>query len=99
LNAGAVFFRAWTIIGSQLCVDMVTARSIWREHIREARAPLLAALDVEYLRAEEQEDSKRKAAIAARKQRLRDAPSDPAIENAETIASLREVWPLDGDDS
>ncbi|TWT11879.1 hypothetical protein FQU96_14705 [Reyranella sp. CPCC 100927] len=73
---------------------MPRAREIWRGKIRQARAPLLAVLDVEYQRADERGDADAKATIVARKQVLRDAPNDPAIEAAQTVDDLRAVWPL-----
>ncbi len=92
--ADLTFRNAWIVQAGRLVHDMPRARKIWRGKIREARAPLLAALDVEYQRADEHGDADAKAAIVARKQVLRDAPNDPAIEAAQTVDDLRAAWPL-----
>lgn len=84
------FRNAWR---TDLTVDMEKARDIWRDRIRAARAPLLAALDVEYQRADEAGDAAAKADVVARKQALRDATADPAIEVATTPDHLKAVWP------
>lgn len=68
--------------------DMPRARAVKRAMLREQRAPMLAALDVDYQRADEDGDQPRKREIAARKRALRDAPADPRIEAANSIAEL-----------
>lgn len=84
------FRDAWK---ADLSVDMAKAREIHRNRIRAMRAPLLADLDVAFMRAVEKGDSAAIAAIAAKKQGLRDAPSDPAIETAKTPEELSLVVP------
>lgn len=81
--------------GKTLTHDMAHAREIHRNHLREARAPKLAALDVEYQRADEQNDKTEKTRIAAAKQALRDLPALPAIDAAQTVDDLKTVWPDD----
>lgn len=71
-----------------ITVNMAKAREIKREKIRTQRAPLLAALDVDFMRAVEAGDTAEQARIAAEKQRLRDAPEDPRIEAAKTPEEL-----------
>ena len=89
--ADRTFRNAWIVADGAIAYAMPAAREIWRGVIREARDPLLAAADVDYMRAlEAAQDTK---AIVARKQALRDAPADPAIEAATTIEQLRAVWP------
>lgn len=85
------FRDAWD---RKLRVNMSKARDVWRDKIREARAPHLAALDVEYQRADEAGDTKWKKKIASRKQALRDAPADPRIDAAKTPDRLKAVWPV-----
>ena len=83
---------AWTDSGSgPLSHDMPRAREIHKARLRAERAPLLAALDVEYQRAIEANDSGRKQRVAATKQRLRDVTADPRIQAAETIDALAAV--------
>lgn len=87
------FRDAWTYSGSKLDVDMPRARNIWRDKLRALRAPKLAALDVEYMRALEQGDTARQQVIAAQKQALRDVTADPAIEAAATPEALKAAMP------
>ena len=58
-------------------VDMAKAREIHKTNIREAREPLLLALDVDFQKALETGTST--TDIVAKKQALRDAPADSGI--------------------
>lgn len=93
LPADSDFFDAWTVAGAAVMVDMPAARDIWRDKMRAARAPKLAALDVEFMRAVERGDATAQAEIATQKQALRDVTAAPAIDAAATTAALRAVWP------
>ena len=84
------FRDAWK---PDLTVDMPKAREIHREHLRQMRAPLLAALDAEYLRADELGDLTEKARIASKKIALRNVTADPAIGAAITPERLAAVIP------
>ena len=72
---------------------MPLAREIWRDKMRQARAPKLEALDVEYMQADEVGDASKKAIVAQKKKALRDVTSDPAIEAAQTPEELKLFWP------
>jgi hypothetical protein len=74
---------------------MEAARETMRVYIRRARAPLLTALDGEYLRADETGNEAAKRDVALRKQVLRDLTGLSAIDNATTPDELRAVWPVD----
>ena len=76
-----------------LTFDIAKCRTIHRERMRAARAPLLAALDVEYQRADEQGDNAAKGKVAARKKVLRDITGHPGIDTAKTPDQLKAVWP------
>lgn len=82
------YFNAWTYDSSGITHDMPKARDIYRADARLARAPMLAALDVDYQRADEAEDQASKHAIATRKQQLRDATQDHRIEACNTVEEL-----------
>ena len=70
--------------------DMTKAKELHKEKIREAREPLLSALDVEFQKAlEKSEDT---STIVAKKQALRDAPADSAIDAATDEAGLKAQW-------
>jgi len=71
-------------------VDMAKAREIHKTKIREARTPLLAALDIEFQKA--QETSASTTDIVAKKQALRDAPADSGIAAASDEAALKAQW-------
>ncbi len=83
------FRDAWRLNGDKCSVDMVRARDCHRGNLRRQRGPLLQALDVEALRGVEKMDSKVVADVAARKQKLRDAPAHPDIEAAATPDELK----------
>lgn len=85
------FRNAWKQNGRKIEHDMVKARDIHRNRIREARAPKLAELDV----AMQRELEKAKpdiSTIATRKQALRDATAAPAIDSATTVDALKQAW-------
>jgi len=71
-------------------IDMAKAKEIHKSKIREARIPKLAELDVEFQRA--LETSADTSTIVAKKQALRDAPADSAIDAATTDAELKSQW-------
>ena len=87
------FRAAWRDGGQSVAVDMPAAREIHRDYLRALRAPILAKLDTEYMRADEAGDVAAKARIAAQKQALRDVTADPAIEAAKTPEALAAVLP------
>ena len=69
---------------------MTRAKEIHKANIRTARESKLAALDVEFQKA--LETSSDTAAIVSKKQALRDAPADSAIEAAKTDTELKAQW-------
>ena len=74
-------------------IDMAKAREIHKTKIREARAPKLAELDVEFQKALETGAST--TDIVAKKQALRDAPADSAITSAKDTDALKAQWKTD----
>ena len=70
--------------------DMAKAKEIHRTNIRRARTPKLAELDVEFNKALETGSSTTE--IVAKKQALREAPADSAIESASDDAALKAQW-------
>jgi hypothetical protein len=87
------FRNAWVLADCRIAVNMDKARDIHRERLRTLRAPMLAALDIDYQRADEAGNAGRKRAIATRKQALRDVTADPAIDAAQTPDELKAVLP------
>ena len=71
-------------------LNMDKARAIRLDQFREARKPLLEALDVDYMRALEVEDSVKASQIAIAKQELRDVTKIPL---PDTLPEIKETWP------
>ena len=86
------FRGAWSLSGSVISEDMDAAKVIFKDKIREVRAPLLDAEDVVYMKALEADDADAKAASVTKKKALRDAPAASAITSADTIAKLKAAW-------
>jgi hypothetical protein len=86
------FRGAWSLSGSTITEDMTVAKVIFKEKIREVRAPLLDAQDVAYMKALEDDDSDAQTAAKNAKKALRDAPAASAITNADTITKLKAAW-------
>ena len=86
------FRGAWSLSGSVISEDMTAAKTIFKDKIREVRAPLLAAEDVVYMKALEADDTSAKAASVTKKAALRNAPAASAIGSADTIAKLKAAW-------
>jgi len=75
---------------SIITTDIAKAKEIHKTNIRAARESKLAALDIEFQKA--QETSADTSAIVAKKNALRDAPADSAIGSATTEAELKAQW-------
>jgi hypothetical protein len=67
------------------------AKAIWKDKWREARKPLLASLDIEFIKAVEAGDSEKQAEIASQKQALRDVTNTEIVGN--TPEQIKAVWP------
>ena len=74
-------------------IDMAKAREIHKTNIRIAREPKLAALDIEFQKA--QETGASTTDIVAKKQALRDAPADSDIAAASDTDALKAQWKTD----
>jgi len=70
--------------------DMAKAREVHKNNIRRARTPLLSALDVEFVKA--QETGASTTDIVAKKNALRDAPAAAGISTSTTEAELKSQW-------
>jgi hypothetical protein len=89
------FRNAWCDVTPAFVIDidMPKAREIHRDRLRQARAPLLKALDADYMRAFEVGDIKTMSDVVAKKNALRDVTDDPAIAAAATPDALKAVIP------
>ena len=71
-------------------IDMAVAKEIHKTNIRNARKQKLAELDIEFQKALETGAST--TDIVAKKQALRDAPADSAIDAATNQSDLKAQW-------
>jgi hypothetical protein len=76
------------LIMAGIGIDLNKAKEVKRNEIRLFRGPELTALDTEYMKALEANDTVRQEQIAARKVALRDAPDSLLITNAQTLQEL-----------
>jgi hypothetical protein len=90
LPSDRYFREAWRATDGGVEIDIEAAKGIQRDKWREARAPKFAALDVELIRAMEQEDTVQLSAIAAKKQELRDVTATPLPDD---VDGIKETWP------
>ena len=74
-----------------IIVNPDKAKAIWKDKWREARKPLLASLDIEFMKAVETADTEKQAEIAAQKQALRDVTLTEIVGN--TPEEIKAVWP------
>tara|TARA_R100001510_G_scaffold12185_1_gene9411 strand:- start:340 stop:600 length:261 start_codon:yes stop_codon:yes gene_type:complete len=71
-------------------IDMAKAKEIHKNYIRTARAERFKELDIEFTKALEAGTST--TTIAAKRQALRDAPADSAINAASDVVALKAQW-------
>jgi hypothetical protein len=89
LDIDRSFFNAYEFDADAGAVlNMDKAKAIRLDQFREARKPLLEALDVDYMRALEVEDSVAAAAIAVRKQELRDVTKLPLPDSLDELKAF-----------
>ena len=74
-----------------IIVNPDKAKAIWKDKWREARKPLLASLDIEFMKAVESADTAKQAEIASQKQALRDVTQTEIAGN--TPEEIKAVWP------
>ena len=84
------FRNAWKQNSKTIETDMTKAKEIHKDKIRTARTPKLAELDIEFQKALETGAST--TDIVAKKQALRDAPADSAIDSATDESDLKSQW-------
>jgi len=94
LPDASIFRDAWVVDEETwtISTDMELAREVWRNKIRLARASKWEEVDAAWFQAMEADDTNRVTAIVAIKDSLRDFPNQEAINEAETIEQLQEIW-------
>jgi len=71
--------------------DMDKAKDLLKEDLRHKRVPLLNELDVQFLKAVELDDEKKKAKVVVNKKKLRDVTEDKRITKAEDVEELKKL--------
>ena len=74
-----------------IIVNPAKAKAIWKDKWREARKPLLASLDIEFMKAVETANIEKQAEIVSKKQALRDVTKIEIVGNAPE--EIKSVWP------
>ena len=93
VNSSEIYYsviEAYKFQDKKAVVNISKAKEIWLNHYRAARTPLLAALDLEYMRADEQDNLELKKEIAAKKQALRDVTK---TELPDDLEGIKNTWP------
>lgn len=84
------YFDGFIYSEGEAVADIARVKNIHLDKFREARKPKLQKLDVDYMKAIEVEDHTAAAAIALKKQELRDVTKTPL---PNTLPEIKEVWP------
>ena len=84
------YFDAFVYEDGGAVADIARCKGIHLDKFRQARAPKLAKLDVDYMKAIEVDNSVAASAIAVRKQELRDVTKIPL---PDTLPEIKEIWP------
>ena len=71
-----------------ITIDINKAKEVWKDKIRQARTSVLAKLDIDFIKAQEQGNDT--TSIVADKQTLRDLPSQ--VDTATSIEEIKAVW-------
>ena len=71
-----------------ITIDIQKAKEVWKDKIRFARTSVLAKLDIDFIKAQEQ--NLNTTSIVADKQTLRDLPS--RVDTANSIEEIKAVW-------
>ena len=72
-----------------ITINLTKAKDIAKNNLRTERTPVLAALDVQFMRAVESGNTTQQTAIAEHKQELRDITAHSSITGATTVDGLK----------
>ena len=72
-----------------ITINLTKAKDIAKNNLRTERAPVLASLDVQFMRAVESGNTSLQTAIAEQKQELRDITIHSSITGANDVATLK----------
>ena len=71
-----------------ITIDILKAKEVWKDKIRNARTSALEKLDIDFIKAQEQGNDT--TSIVADKNILRDLPSQ--VDTANSINEIKAVW-------
>jgi hypothetical protein len=74
-----------------ITININKAKEIKKDSLREERKPLLEALDIEYMKALEQNDTQKMQEVVAQKQALRDVTQHPDLLEVESVEELKNL--------
>lgn len=97
LPVDKTFRNAWILKDGKVEHDMDKARELQKVRLRNLRAPLLSKLDVDYQKADEEDDRAKKKKIADKKKALRNITVHASILEALTVEELKEAAILELD--
>jgi hypothetical protein len=84
------FINAWTIDAT---IDLERAKEVWRNKMRPVRDARLKQLDLEWMRAMEQQDYQAAAKVVVKKVELRDITKRDELKYAKTLDQVKAFWP------
>lgn len=88
---------AWILIDGKVEHDLAKARELHKNKLRALRAPLLLKLDVDYQKADEDDNKAQKNKVAQKKKALRDITAHSSILEAASVEQLKEAAILELD--
>jgi hypothetical protein len=84
------FQEAWKFENFILSIDIEKAKQIQLERFRNARDPILKKLDIQFMRAVENDDKDLQKSISAKKQELRDIT---LLKLSNDLNEIKNTWP------
>jgi len=84
------FREAWVIEDGSITADITKAKEVWLNKFRKARNPILAALDIDFIKAVESGNISLQNEIASKKQILRDIT---LINLPNITEEIKAIWP------
>jgi hypothetical protein len=87
--ADRAFRAAWRVIGAVIDHDMPVARTLLRDLLRQERGQRFLALDGLWMRSIARGENAIAAAIEAKREAMRNWPTDPRIPDCTDVPSLR----------
>ena len=87
------FRNAWRDTGATVDHDMMKARELHKNRLRELREQKFVLINRAQSTALSKGDAAEAARLETELQKLRDVTANPAIEAAQTVDELRAVWP------